>query len=87
MLTRKELLSRITIDPEVCAGKPCIRGTRIWVSLIIDNIAAGLSEDEILAAYPALTKEDIKAALVYAAELANHRYIPLESTTHDEIQT
>ena len=54
---------RITIDPHVCHGKPCIKGTRIWVPLIIDNLAADASEAEILAAYPSLTAEDIRAAL------------------------
>jgi uncharacterized protein (DUF433 family) len=76
-MTKEELLKRISIDPNVCFGKPCIRGTRIWVSLIVDNLAAGTSEEEILAAYPALSKEDIMAALAYAAELTHDRYVPL----------
>ena len=59
-MTKEELLKRITIDPNICFGKPCIRGTRIWVSLIVDNLVAGITEGEILAAYPALTKEDIR---------------------------
>jgi uncharacterized protein (DUF433 family) len=67
------LLERITIDPNVCHGTPCIRGTRVWVSLILDNLAAGESEDEILAAYPALTSEDVHAALAYAAEMVRER--------------
>ncbi|OIP27490.1 MAG: hypothetical protein COT13_05285 [Chloroflexi bacterium CG08_land_8_20_14_0_20_45_12] len=58
---------RISIDPHICLGKPCIKGTRIWVSLILDNLAAGSSETEILEAYPSLTKEDIRAALAFAA--------------------
>jgi uncharacterized protein (DUF433 family) len=85
-MKKEELLQRISIDPEVCGGKPCIRGTRIWVSLIVDNLAAGASEEEILSAYPSLAKEDILAALAYAAELTHDRYLPLSSQTQDEIQ-
>lgn len=77
---RQELLDRISIDPGVCFGKPCIRGTRIWVSLILDNLAAGLSEAELLEEYPQLTPEDIRAAIAYGAEMARERFveIPLE---------
>ena len=77
MLKREELLRRISIDPNVCFGKPCIRGTRIWVSLIVDNLADGIPEAEILAAYPQLTSEDIRAALAYAAEMTRERVIPI----------
>ena len=85
-MKREELLQRITIDPRVCSGKPCIRGTRIWVSLIVDNLAAGSSEEEILSAYPSLKREDIRAALAYAAELTHDRYVPLSLQSQDEIQ-
>jgi len=51
-LTRQALLDRVVVDQDICLGKPCIRGTRIWVSLVMDNLAAGISEDEILSAYP-----------------------------------
>ena len=85
-MTKEELLKRITIDPKVCFGKPCIRGTRIWVSLIVDNLAAGISETEILAAYPSLTKEDIRAALTYAAALTHDRYVPIAYQSPHEIQ-
>jgi len=64
-LTREELLSRISVDPNVCFGKPCIRGTRIWVSLILENLAEGVSEKEILEAYPQLKLEDIRAAIEF----------------------
>ena len=60
-------LDRIAIDPQVCFGKPCIKGTRIWVSLILDFLASGETESGILAAYPQLQPEDIRAALAYAA--------------------
>ncbi|HID74964.1 MAG TPA: DUF433 domain-containing protein [Planctomycetaceae bacterium] len=76
-MNREELLKRISIDPRVCFGKPCIRGTRIWVSLIVDNLAEGVSEEELLAAYPQLKLEDIRAALAYAAEMTRERIIPI----------
>ena len=85
-MTKEELFKRISIDPKVCFGKPCIRGTRIWVSLIVDNLAAGISAEEILAAYPSLKKEDIKAALTYAAELTHDRYVPLVPESPHEVQ-
>jgi len=62
-MNREELLKRISVNPQVCFGKPCIRGTRIWVSLIIDNLAEGVPESELLTAYPQLQEEDIRAAL------------------------
>lgn len=71
------LLDRIVIDPQVCFGRPCIRGTRIWVSLILDFLASGESEAQILAAYPQLQADDICAALAYAAEVARERIVPV----------
>ncbi len=71
------LLSRIAIDPEICGGKPCIRGTRIWVSLILDNLAGGVSEADILDAYPQLSHDDVLAAVAYGAEAARERFVPL----------
>lgn len=73
-------LDRISIDPQVCFGKPCIRDTRIWVSLILDFLASGESEEEILAAYPQLTREDIQAALAYGAEIAREQILPVPVT-------
>jgi uncharacterized protein (DUF433 family) len=71
---------RISIDPRVCYGKACIRGTRIMVSVILDNIAAGVSREDILTSYPTLQATDIDAALSYAAELARETTttLPLE---------
>jgi uncharacterized protein (DUF433 family) len=71
---------RVSVDPAICHGKACIRGTRIMVSVILDNIAAGADRAEILASYPALRPGDINAALAYAAELAREGTIglPLE---------
>jgi uncharacterized protein (DUF433 family) len=62
------LLKRISIDPQVCFGKPCIRGTRLWVSLILDFLANGLTMEELLAEYPQLAPDDIRAAIAYGAE-------------------
>lgn len=78
---RKHLLSRITIDPNVCFGKPCIRGHRIWVSLILDFLASGMTVKEILQEYPGLAEEDVYACLAYGAEMARERYIeiPIEA--------
>lgn len=67
----------IAVDPQVCHGKACIKGTRVMVSVILDNLAAGLSREEILASYPSLASEDIEAALAYAAELARERVVPI----------
>jgi uncharacterized protein (DUF433 family) len=77
MVNREELLKRISIDPRVCFGKPCIRGTRIWVSLIVDNLAEGVPEADLPAAYPQLQPEDIRAALAFAAEMTRERIIPI----------
>lgn len=60
------LLERISIDPRICFGKPCIRGTRIWVSLILDFMAGGLTIEDVLKEYPQLTREDILATIAYA---------------------
>lgn len=64
---------RITVQPDVCHGKACIRGTRIMVSVILDNLAAGLSQREIVESYPSVTEQDIQAAISYAADLARER--------------
>jgi len=71
---------RISSDPEICHGKVCIRGTRIMVSVVLDNLAAGLTPAEILQSYPSLQLEDIQAPIAYAAELARERVIPTSTT-------
>jgi uncharacterized protein (DUF433 family) len=76
-MTREELLSRITIDPNVCFGKPCIRGHRIWVSLILDFLASGMTVQEILGEYPDLTQEDILACIAYGAEMSRERFVDI----------
>ena len=72
---------RISVDPMVCHGKACIKGTRVMVSVILDNLAAGMSNDEILQSYPSLKRDDIQIAISYAAELARERIVlvPAES--------
>lgn len=62
---------RVSIDPTICHGKPCIKGTRIMVSIILDYLSAGDPEEEILKQYPVLRREDIRAAVAYAAWLAH----------------
>ena len=66
---------RIAVDPRVCHGKACIAGTRVMVSVILDNFAVGMSHSDILASYPSLKEEDMQAALAYAAELARERHV------------
>jgi uncharacterized protein (DUF433 family) len=68
---------RITVDPNVCHGKPCIKGTRIMVSVILDNLAGGVTPETILKGYPSLRQEDIQAALGYAAEVSRERIVAL----------
>lgn len=70
---------RITVDPEICHGKACIKGTRIMVSVILDNLADDVAEKEILKNYPSLKPQDIKAAIAYAAELSKERQISLSA--------
>ena len=67
----------ITVDPAVCHGRACIKGTRIMASVVLDNLAAGASIEEILASYPSLSRDSIKAAIAYAAELARERVVAL----------
>ncbi len=75
----KELLDRINIDPNVCFGKPCIKGTRVWVSLLLDLLASGMSKTEIMEEYPQLSHDDILAAIAYGAETVRERIIPVPS--------
>ncbi len=75
------LLERVSIDPNVCFGKPCIRGARIWVSLLLDFLAAGATVEQILADYPNLTKDDVLAAIAYGAEMARERFVDIPTST------
>jgi uncharacterized protein (DUF433 family) len=71
---------RISVDPAICHGRACINGTRVMVSVVLDNVAAGVPTDELLKSYPSLSADDIRAALKYAAELARERTIHLPSS-------
>jgi uncharacterized protein (DUF433 family) len=72
------LLRRISVNPQICFGKACIKGTRIWVSLILDMLVAGDSADEILAAYPHLKQKDILACIAYGAAMSRENYVELD---------
>ncbi len=80
-MKREELLARISLDPKICFGKPCIKGHRIWVSLILDFLASGRTVKEILNEYPGLEEADVLACIAYGAEMARERMveIPLEA--------
>ena len=78
-MDRNELLSRISIDPQVCFGRPCIRGHRIWVSLILDFLASGCSVEEVLSNYPGIEEADVRACIAYGAEMSRERYVNVES--------
>ena len=69
------LLQRISVDPNICFGKPCIKGTRIWVSLLLDLLADGMTIKEIIVEYPQLTEENIHTAIAYGAEISLGRYV------------
>lgn len=73
------MLERTSVNPMICHGKACIKGARVLVTAILDNLAAGVTEDEILNSYPALTRDDIRAALAYGAELAKERHVPVKT--------
>jgi uncharacterized protein (DUF433 family) len=68
---------RITVDPAVCHGQACFRGTRIMVAVVLDNLGAGIPTDEVLRSYPSLVAADVQAAVAYAADLCRERQIPL----------
>lgn len=72
-----DLLSRISIDPNICFGKPCIRGHRIWVSLILDFLANGVTIEYLLEEYPGIEREDILACIAYGAEMSRDCYVEI----------
>ena len=73
-MAKENLLSRISINPNICFGQPCIRGHRIWVALILDLLAGGATIEELLEEYPDLEREDILACIAYGAEMARDSY-------------
>jgi uncharacterized protein (DUF433 family) len=72
-----ELLNRISIDPNICFGKPSIKGTRIWVSLILDLLAEGASIKEIVEEYPQLSEMDVRSAIAYGSEMSRERFVDI----------
>ena len=68
---------RISINPNVCFGKPCVKGTRLWVSMILDLLADGMATEEILKEYPALKRGDIQACIAYGAEMSREHFVPI----------
>jgi uncharacterized protein (DUF433 family) len=79
-MTPEELLNRISINPQVCFGKPCIKGRRIWVSLVLDFLASGMSVERIMEEYE-LEREDVLACIAYGAEMSRERYIDIPVET------
>jgi uncharacterized protein (DUF433 family) len=71
------LLDRISVDSNICFGKPCIRGTRLWVSLLLDFLAGGTTIEELLEQYPQLQRDDVLAAIAYGAEMSRERFVDL----------
>jgi uncharacterized protein (DUF433 family) len=76
-MTNNNLLSRISIDPNICFGKPCIKGHRIWVSMILDYLAGGVSVEELLEEYPGIEREDILACIAYGAEMSKGYFVEI----------
>jgi uncharacterized protein (DUF433 family) len=81
-MDREELLGRISIDANICFGKPCIRGHRIWVSLVLDLLASGWGFEEVLQNYPGLEEADLRACIAYGAEMSRERYVDVPLETH-----
>jgi len=84
-MSQHNLLSRISVDVNICHGKPCIKGHRIWVSLVLDLLAGGLTIEEILEEYLDLEKEDILACIAYGAEMSKGSFVDLTVTEKKEV--
>ncbi len=69
----------ITVDPAICHGNACIKGTRVMVSVVMDNLAAGFTIDEIIQSYPSLRRETVQSAIAYAAELTRERIVAMSA--------
>jgi uncharacterized protein (DUF433 family) len=76
-MSESELLARISVDPAVCGGRPCVRGHRIWVALVLGLLAGGMTVEEVRQEYPGLEEEDVRACIAYGAKLAGGRYVDL----------
>ena len=77
-MIHQDLLKRISVNPNICFGKPCIKGTRIWVSLILDYLATGSTMEEILEAYPHIDILDIRACIAYGAAMSHEHFVEIE---------
>lgn len=75
--TSTDWRQRISVDPTVCHGQACIAGTRILVTVVLDNLACGRTPEEIVADYASIALQDVRAAIAYAAELAHERTVPI----------
>lgn len=80
-MNKNELLARISIDPNVCFGKPCIRGHRIWVSLVLDLLSSGWTVPQLLEQYPGIEEADVLACIAYGAEMSRERYVEIPRET------
>ncbi len=78
-MTPDELLQRISIDPQVCFGRPCVKGHRIWVSLVLDLLASGWSVEQVRQEYPGVEREDVLACIAYGAEMSRERYVDVRA--------
>ena len=85
-MTQNNLLSRISIDPNICFGKPCIRGHRIWVSLILDFLAGGETIESILEEYPGIEREDVLACIAYGAEMSRDSFVEIPLEKKEEVK-
>ncbi len=81
-MSTEELLQRIVVDPEICHGKPCVRGLRYPVSMLLELLSSGMTQEEILAGYEDLEREDLFAAMAYAARLSDTKRVALGMTIH-----
>lgn len=84
-MSTNNLLSRISIDPNICFGKPCIKGHRIWVSMILDYLAGGTPIEEVLEAYPSIEREDILACIAYGAEMSRGSFVEIDLSKKKEV--
>ena len=86
-MAHDDLLAHISIDPNICFGKPCIRGHRIWVGLILDLLAAGEPIEAILEEYPSIEREDVLACIAYGAELTRGEWVEISLSRMEKAQT
>ena len=82
-MNRSELLKRISISPDVCFGRPCISGHRIWVSLVLDSLASGMTVQGVLAQYPGIEEADVLACIAYGAEMSRERYVEIPAGSEE----